>query len=560
LWQRLRTGLIFAGEARDTRQDIDCTVKAERSMKQTRPRKRQADRYARKIAAALTKGRIPTQDAELEDFIHGDGALVFETLEGFVESATSQGDCDSPLVHGYLFLLQGQLQNLRFQRDRRYDVAIGMIENFQRTVADHARAGHLSGPALSLVMSTLHQAGIEVSPDLKATIAVTIETPPEALGTADLIGLLDSIVEGCAGDAFQIASSLAEAGHGMPAEIRANLAAGLAASPSATARESAVLMLLDPEPSIRQAVIAAFTSRPASLSPVSVRRLIAMRNWRPESERTQIDDIVRAARAKGIECAAIKPGKVDAILARGVDGAGAQSGLVVSRTERRKSLSSILFKHGLREAWTAPPQTERELGGILAQTADDIVLLTVSRGYLDRIVCHNIQVGLDVGMLPPTGLLQVAEILGADWHPNRLNWHEALAALLKAVPATQLEPGAVAKTLKSSDEWAVVPRLTDAWFEDDQDVTRLIGAAPRRNARKQADFVLQSVIERRRNRWAELFLWISLWLREAAPEDKAPWQEFAILADAIAKGRDLDEIPLMHLIAISTVMALTEGI
>ena len=43
---------------------------------------------------------------------------------------------------------------------------------------------------------------------------------------------------------------------------------------------------------------------------------------------------------------------------------------------------------------------------------------------------------------------------------------------------------------------------------------------------------------------------------EAAAEQGAPWGEFAILADALAKGHDLERISLMKMIAMSTVMAL----
>lgn len=525
-------------------------------MSRTRNPKSQAKRHARNAASALAKGRLPPQTPELEDFLSSQDKTIFETLDGLVVQAMSQDQGDDDLTPGYLYLLERQLENLRFQTDRGYDAAIGLVAEFQRAVADQASAGRLGGTMLSLVSAALHQAQIPASAELRAVLQDSIEEPRELQGLGQLSELLDSIVDACEGDPFQIASTLAETAHGMPPELRANIAATLTMSPNPIAREAATLMLLDPEPQIRRAVTTALESSPASLSPVSLRRLIAMRNWRPQEERGRIDGVIRAARSKGVECAGIEPSRAVRFLASGIDGSGAQTGLVVSSAGRRKQLSSILFKHGLRDAMTGPPQTERELAQTFAQAAEDVVLLAVPRAYLDQTICHHIQVGLDAGMLPPMDLLQVAETIGgADWQPSRLDWREDLATLIAAIPEARLKPAAVAKVLADSDRWAAVPGLAESWFEDDQDVARMVGASGRRMAGKQVEYLLHTVIERRREKWAELFLRTALWLRAGA-ESAAPWQEFAILADAIAKGHDLGRISLMRMIATSTVTAL----
>lgn len=515
-----------------------------------------AERHARKVAEALAKGRPPPSTPDLEDFAQ-DGEAAFETLEGLVAHLISGGGDESPLTYGYQFLLQGQLESLRFQRDRGYDVAIGMIENFQRAVASHAIAGRLRGEALSLVAAALHQAGIPASADLTAAIKDTIEDVPETPDAQILTGLIDSIVDACDGNAFALVNSLAEAAHGMPPELRASMAVALAMSPSAVARQAAVLMLLDPEPAIRSAVAATLESLAASVSPLSMRRLIAMRNWRPQAERAEIDKVVRAARAKGIDCAAWDAGGAEEILSTALDGSGAQTCLIVSPVGRRKRLSSILFKNGLRDAWCGPPESKSQLEKMLSRAAHDVDLMRVSRGYLDRIVRHGIEVGLGAGTRPPAGLLEVAEALGgADWQPERLDWREILTELLAAIPAARLTPAAVATTLAASGDLVATSELTASWFEDDQDVARIVQRASRRSHEQQAAHLLQTVIEQRREKWAELFAWTALWLREANGGEGTPWQEFSILADAVAKGRELAQIPLMEFIAANTADAM----
>jgi hypothetical protein len=52
---------------------------------------------------------------------------------------------------------------------------------------------------------------------------------------------------------------------------------------------------------------------------------------------------------------------------------------------------------------------------------------------------------------------------------------------------------------------------------------------------------------------ADLILRTALWMREAPPEQKMCWRELAIVAKALADGRDLTEIGLMRDIAQRTV-------
>src|ERR1700682_2582231 len=95
-------------------------------------------------------------------------------------------------------------------------------------------------------------------------------------------------------------------------------------------------------PVVRRAVAGALAGVASTLSPTEVRRLIAVRNWRPEDERTEVDAIVRKARAAGVGCAQWEAGSAETILATAVDGAATQGFLLVSPVGRKKRISSIL--------------------------------------------------------------------------------------------------------------------------------------------------------------------------------------------------------------------------
>jgi hypothetical protein len=67
-------------------------------------------------------------------------------------------------------------------------------------------------------------------------------------------------------------------------------------------------------------------------------------------------------------------------------------------------------------------------------------------------------------------------------------------------------------------------------------------------------YLLQSIIARRREKWADIFARTALWMREPAGGGNLCWRELAIVAKAVAEGRDLGEIGLMRDIAARTIV------
>jgi hypothetical protein len=353
-----------------------------------------------------------------------------------------------------------------------------------------------------------------------------------------------------------VAGALAEAGHAIPAEARVLMAIEQIRSTNAALREAAILYLLDGEPTLRRAVASELQARAASLSPESLRRLIGIRNWCPEKERPALDAIIRAVRAKGIDCAAWPQGGAGTIYASSIDGSGAQGFLIVSPVARKVQISSVLLKSGVRDAWSAPPASKREVQSTLALATTETSMRPVSRKYFDRILRHHLQVGLGAGTLPPAGLLQVAETIGhADWQPELLDWRSALAAMLAELPAAMMTPQAVSALLHTSADWADFDEIAESWFEDDEHVARIV--ADGRQGAQSVDRVLAEILAPRREKWAAYFLGTALWLREA-PED-SPWRGFVILAQALASGHDLADISVMWVIAARTVAVLSNA-
>jgi len=506
-------------------------------MSRAQPKSSPTDEHARRIAQAIAKGRPPPFNDAFDRYCESSPHEIFAAFAGLVRHMPPAGK-DEPLAIGYLFLLQRLLEHLRYRTDRGYVDAAELISDFQADVVAQVEAGNVDGRMLALVGGALHQSKIPASPELAAASA---KQPLDEDGPLP-------------------AGALTETGHAMPVEARGALAGALALAGNAGARGAAVLFLLDPNSTVRRAVARALAQVAASLTPTEVRRLIAMRNWRPENERAEVDAVIRKARAAGIDCAPWEAGSIETIVATSVDGATAQGFLLISPAGRKKRISSVLTKGGIADAWSGEPESRRQIEMGLAAAGMDTPTLAVSRSYLDRIVAHELALNIEKREAPPFGLLQVAETIGgADWQPARMAFGETLAGLIAEVPKAMCESATLASALRKSNELAELEAVAQSWFEDDPQAAQAVERARGRDRAKLATYLLQSVIARHRDRWADIVLRTALWMREAPPEADLCWRELAIVAKALADGRDMTEIGLIRDIALRTIAVLRDA-
>jgi hypothetical protein len=526
-------------------------------MSQTRQKASPTDSHAKRIAQAIAKGRPPPFSDVLDRYCESSPREIFAAFAGAARHMPPAGR-DQPLALGYLFLLQRLLEHLRYRTDAGYEDAARLIAEFQADVVAQVEAGSIDASMLSFVAVALHQSKIPASPELTAASAKQPLDPDEDEALpAEIHSALAGILEACDGDPFLAVGSLVESGHAMPVETRGAVAVGLAIAGIADARAAAILFLLDPEPAVRRAVAGALARDAASLAPTELRRLIAMRNWRPENERAEVDAIIRKARAAGVACAPWAAGGLEEIVATAIDGVMAQGFLLLSPSGRKKRMSSILIKNGIADAWSGEPESRRQIEESLAAAAMGAPALAVTRSYLDRTVAHQMALGIEEGKVPPFGLLEAAETIGgADWHPLRMDFGTTLAGLIAEVPAAMRAPAAVASVLRRSNQLADLVAVAQSWFEDDPHIAQTVEQAGGRDRAKLAAFLLQGALAKRRDRWAEIVLRTALWMHAAPEADELCWRELAIVAKALADGRDITEIGLMHDIAWRTIAAL----
>ncbi|QQP93188.2 hypothetical protein IGS68_29090 (plasmid) [Skermanella sp. TT6] len=361
------------------------------------------------------------------------------------------------------------------------------------------------------------------------------------------------------GDVFALHAHLAETGAAFPEDHRGAMAAMLLQSGEPVAREAAVGWLLDPSATVRVSVARSLVeAAPRGLvSPIMLRRMIAVRNWMPETGggRPTLDQAIQACRRKGVECASWPEAQVRDVLASGVDGSGAVSILVICREGRRHALGTVLLKHGIgvRDAWAQHGMGRAEVEEILLQAGGGVDQYAVDREFLGRAIAHFLAVGLGTGTLPPFGLVDLLETVGLhSVQPELLPTETLLTMLEQGIELEARRPAALDELLKEGGDLADEYPFLDSWFEDGDQVQSLLGGKRLSRARGEA-VVLEQLLEPQRRRWTDLLAWTAFLLSRSDEDER--WTEFCAAARALAEGREVGDIPVMRYVAGQTVAA-----
>ena len=486
---------------------------------------------------------------------------LWPILDGMIEACTAEAP-DDTIVEAWRFLLESQLTLIRYRIDRGWDWATRMSDDYQRKLEEIGHEGRLAPEYVAMMIAALGEAGIAVRPETREVLAAIAGQSAQGSKPAGelqslLRGLMDQLAA-AASTPFQVADGLGDATRVMPTELRCFMAHEFALSEHALLRDTVPLMLLAEEQEVRRAAAAALEqiAEPGTLSPESLRRMIAIRNWVPEADRAPIDRAIRKARMKGVKCA-LWPTAMDLVVTASViDGSGAQSILLTSRTGRKGILGGVLIRlgKGIVDSWCQVDTPRREIRETLAALSETGSACEVDPGYFGGAIQNSIAAGVAAGEPPGPALLQVAELAGgADWRDRRLDVPAEAERLFEALPPAERSPSAIEASLNRSGHW-LNQDFAASWFLDDAESRAIVTRTSRRDRKSPADRLLTEILPKRRVEWAERCLLMALRARAAKDaSDKALTNDFVILTHALAGDRPLRDIPLMVAIAETTV-------
>lgn len=519
-------------------------------------------RIAASVARSLKADASPMLSDDDQVWFEATPQTLWSILDGTLAASTAKRR-DPSLIAAHLFLLGAQLELIRYRIESGWDWAKNMTDTFQERMIQIAETPGLKSEDWFEIVSALVRAKVEIQPDLRNRLGEdTGGFQPEDM-PEELMGAMQTMLTDMAEQtptAFDVVEAMTESGSVMPAGLLAFLVHEMARSPHAKLREAVPIMLLHPEEGVRRAAATVLEqiASPDVVSPESLRRMIAVRNWLPEAERPGLDQAIRKARLKDVACAQWPAAADVVIVVSTIDGSGAQSLLIATRTGRSNVFAGLLVKQGfgLRDTWFEPEQTRRETNAILSQIRLKTPVAEVDRRYLDVIVQHAIASGLREGQVPGPNLLRIAEYAGgAEWRDRLIDVGSEAAELFAGLDEAARTPAAIEASLQRSGAWITREAFAESWFEDDSAIRALVARAPKRDRKAAIQLLLTEGLPPGRMVWAERMVLLGLWASAAKEKDrKALGVDFITLAHILVGDRPLAEIPFMVGVAEKTVM------
>lgn len=512
------------------------------------------------VAQDIAKGYLSEGTRAVSGLFETYPSLCIDLLDQMVRENVKKKP-NTKLITAFSYMLGQALEVLRFGVERSRPEAKEIVAAIEQRLLTLGNTGALDPALLLMILTQYSVAKLAPGDDLRSLMGGFVEQAaehgigmPAAPQASDHFGQL---VKQTGGDVYAIFAELVETSHAFPPDHRAAMAYSVLQSELAPVREAGIGWLLDESEAVRNIVANAVSQMAGgdAISATMLRRLITLRNWLPEVNRSAVDGAIKTCRQKSIACAPLSMPQVRDIAASGIDGAGAQSLFVMVKEGRKHAVGSLLVKHGvgIADAWVHHGLSQREAEGFLNRVEMEIDLFESSLDHLGTTLAHFLAVNLTCNRMPPFGLVDFIESVGLSAvNPSALPLDTLLVTLTDKIPAARKRPALINKAVKASALWAEDYGFVEHWFEDDDEVHQLLDGK-RLSEKRRVDLILDSLLPGRSQRWAELLAWSALMLHE---EDlNEDWSDFALVAGEIHGGRPLREIPVMYRVALATVEA-----
>lgn len=517
--------------------------------------------HAKLVAKDVKAGKASAHSAGARDFMDDLPDAVLGVID-LVHGEANRKKPNEAMIQAYVYLFAAGLEGIRYEVERGQERAEELVDAVRERLLVLAEGGVIPPHLLMLLLNGFIEARLAPGDDLTELLGdiaqeEAVDQPAPTL--SEITKLFESMVEQAGGNEFEVHNALADISKALPPQFRMATLYQITTSDNPVLRDTATLYLLDAAPEVRRTVCRMITEHasPSLVSPVALRRMIALRNWLPENERHHLDAAIKKSRQRLVECAPWPKRLVEEIIVSNMDGAGAQSVFAVAKNGRKHLIASLLVKQGvgIADAWCLRDQSKADVRDFLGHIHSETDSHRVEPEFLHVLVPHYLAIGRNNGNVPVAGLLDFIEAIGIEkWQPSELVVDELLSLLEQDIDPARIHPTAVAKVMEKSGDWLDEFGFLESWFEQDAEVVAILARNPRSKTPAKVNAIIKSVLEPRRAKWTERFLWTALWLKQKQ-DSLSPWADFFVIGRELHRGRPVNDIPVMRGIAEVTVMA-----
>ncbi|MBU2707654.1 hypothetical protein KCM76_16790 [Zooshikella marina] len=318
-------------------------------------------------------------------------------------------------------------------------------------------------------------------------------------------------------------------------------------------REGTLLFLLHKQKEVRQTLLKLLqTSQYQRLvTPLGLRRLITIRNWIDKPEQATLDRIIRSIRKQGTPCAHYEvpeQANIEKVFSSAVDGAGAQSIVILCKEYGQYRLIGILLKEklGIIDGWLTPLSSKRSCENIISHLRQEVYTLSISINYLQTVLPHFLALNSQSGQPLTAEVLMTLEYCGLkQWQPQPLDYQNIMANWQQEYPDI-FTPTALQQAMRRNKLWVVRNFDSLMWFESDADIIKK--AQHVLEEEHQGPFV-SYLLEPYREKWQSRFIRLALWAANNSQKRGPKWQDFATLSWALNNETPLERISVFDCIA-----------
>ena len=309
----------------------------------------------------------------------------------------------------------------------------------------------------------------------------------------------------------------------MPTQVQLSIIAELAHSKKPIIHEVATLMLLHPKAVVRKHVakLLYHLSGDKVFTAIDLRRLIMLRNWVPQGEREDIDQLILHLKRSKLNPAPYTVVKNLRLLSSCIDGAGAVSIMMEAKVSNQRKIAAFLGKigAGIRDTWTMQKAPKNYFDSMLAQREEEnIALKPVSKGYVNKVVRHFLSEAIRSGEVSAPSLLEVAEIFGANkWYPESMSWADDVEKLI-TLHGKEWSDDEIKMSLRRSGGWHLNKDFASHWFESGEIAEQAIINATEKHRSNSSESLEEIAIDFLMNsnncldKWKTIFLITALWM------------------------------------------------
>jgi hypothetical protein len=463
-----------------------------------------------------------------------------------MEALGEKGD----VAHAAARLLATTLDEARMAMANDLPEGAALLSGLADALAAHEAASPLSAPDRLALARAYASAGLVPPPFARLTADSVTDHLPDGAVMPDLGEILDPVLRDAGDSPGQAHAALSELLAGLPPELAAMLVSMTVDRPGAAEARLGLYWLLDPQADIRLAAATALVSR-TNLPPDLAALLPTLRKWMPEdAARAAVDAVIRRQMRTGARPSAPAV-KVHRAAASLPDGVGAQSLIAAVQIGSRRAVAMAMLKqgHGVKDAFLIPCTSATEQKTLLARILDEIDSIDLPPAALAAILARGLGEGLALGRPPAPGMVDMAEVWGAEaLSPQPFGTADVLAAL-GPTPG----PADDSALIAASATWADRFSHLDSWFEDTGPLREALARARTDAGREAAAW---KHLATRREAWARTIAASAAVLQ--AGQDPI-WPSFAAVARALIGDRPLKRIPILHDIVAMTLEAWAAG-